>query len=157
MSLAMASGPATGGSSDLSSGARQATTSSITCPPEIKSTETAEAQGPQGPQGPPGPQGAWRSEPSTKVARFERISVFNEQQGRRFDLAPDTQKRRGTQVTQVWTLRAYRSLPVFLQCRYHGTEASLITQVPDGIERCTLQFSMGARGRVSGASSMICR
>ena len=89
---------------------------------------------------------------------FERISVYNVgADGQEFDLAPDDQKEKGKKITQTWNVKEYRSLKVFMRCRYSGTSVVLLRELPPEVTTCTLRFTNAASGIVAGESSMECR
>jgi hypothetical protein len=118
----------------------------VVCPPSITVTESAAAI--------PG----WNVSTAKVEHAFERISVFNGKPGEReFDLAPDDQKQAGNRVTQTWTLKPYRTMNIFLRCRYHDTAVVLFMDLPPNIENCELRFTADTRGRITGKSDMECR
>lgn len=100
----------------------------------------------------------WSTDPVKQQRKFERISVFNGKAGgREFDLAPDDQKEAGNRVTQTWILGGYRTMNIFLRCRYHDTPVVVYKDLPPGIETCTLRFSANRKGTIIGQSDMACR
>lgn len=102
--------------------------------------------------------GSWQSEAANATREFERISVYNGKAGgSEYDLAPDDEKKSGGLVVQTWDLKAYRTMNVFLRCRYHDTQATLWMDVPAAIKKCSLRFRIDAHGRIVGKSSMECR
>ena len=89
--------------------------------------------------------------------RFERISVLNKDSDHEYDLAPDGQKTTAGKVTQTWNLQGYRTLPLFLTCRYQGTAATLWRELPAPLTACTFTFQLDKSGGISGEPSMSCR
>jgi hypothetical protein len=86
------------------------------------------------------------------------ISVYNSKSGgQEYDLAPDDEKRQENRITQTWMLKGYRSMNIFLRCRYRGTSAVLTMGLAVRIESCVLRFTADNQGRVSGESDMECR
>jgi hypothetical protein len=63
-----------------------------------------------------------QSGPVSVERSFERISVYNGKNGgEEFELAPDNRQRTGTSILQTWNLKAYRTMNVFIRCRYRST------------------------------------
>jgi len=118
--------------------------STLACPKTISVTEAV------------APLEGWSSRSEPVEHRFERISVFNKDSAGEYDLAPDDEKTNGGKVTQTWQLQGYRTLPLFLTCRYHGTSATLSREIPKPLSACTLTFTMGKGGNITGESSMGC-
>jgi hypothetical protein len=85
----------------------------------------------------------WTSPPVKLTHKFERISVYNaDSGGKEYDLAPDDQKTQGGKVIETWNLAAYRTMGLFVRCRYHETTAVLQKEVPPKIESCVLRLVM---------------
>lgn len=121
-------------------------TGAVVCPAVLAVTETA------------APAAGFNAAPEKVQHAFERISVFNGQPGgSEFELAPDGQKQEGARVIQTWALKGYRTMNIFLRCRYHDTSVVLWRDVPPGVETCTLRFTADSRGRITGKSEMECR
>jgi hypothetical protein len=100
----------------------------------------------------------WRTGPASTERNFERISVFNGKNGgEEFDLAPDDEQQGRDGVVQTWKLSAYRTMNIFVRCRYHDTAAVLWMDVPPEIQTCTLRFQLDKRGGFTGKSRMECR
>jgi len=117
----------------------------ISCPAAITTTESAQA-----------PRG-WSATPSTAKHSFERISVYNGNPGgQEFELAPDDEAKRGNRVIQTWHLRGYRTMNIFLRCRYHDSSVVLTKDLPPHIQTCTLRFAL-EQGKIAGESAMECR
>jgi hypothetical protein len=122
------------------------TSTPVVCPANITVAETT------------APLPNWSVAPAKTQHSFERISVYNVGAGNQeFDLAPDDQKEKGKKITQTWNVKDYRSLRVFMRCRYSGTSVVLLRELPPEVTTCTLQFAYVAGGIVAGESSMECR
>jgi hypothetical protein len=92
------------------------------------------------------------------VHTFERISVYNGNPGgQEYELAPDESSVRKGKVTQRWKLSGYRSMNIFLRCRYRGTAAVLTRDLPAAIQSCVFRFSMDSKGKIFGKPEMECR
>jgi len=122
------------------------TSTPVVCPANIAVEETT------------APVPAWTVAPAKTEHSFERISVYNVGAGgQEFDLAPDDQKEKGKKITQTWKVKDYRSLKVFMRCRYSGTSVALLHELPPEVTSCTLRFTDAPAGIVAGESSMDCR
>jgi len=118
----------------------------VACLETITVTESAEAAG------------GWRPASAKAEHRFERISVFNGRQGgEEFDLAPDDEKTSGRATVQTWVLKDYRSMNLFLRCRYHDTAVTLDKDLPAPLQTCTLTFEIRKDGTITGKSTAVCR
>ena len=119
---------------------------SLTCPSAVKVTETA------------APIDGWKSSSTPREHNFERVSIYNiDKEGREYDLAPDDQAGTGGKVVQSWKLKDYRSMKIFLRCRYHDTAAVLYTEAPAALTRCTFTFALDKNGSFIGKSDLVCR
>src|SRR5260370_38007614 len=99
----------------------------------------------------------WNGHPARVRRSFERISIYNgTDAGQEFELAPDGQKEEGKTITQTWNLRGYRTMNIFLRCRYHDTSAFLSINLPPQMETCTFLFVAAKHGAVAGKSDMQC-
>ena len=118
----------------------------VACPETITVTESADATG------------GWHSASARSDHRFERVSVYNGKQGaEEYDLAPDDEKTSGRATIQTWYLKDYRSMNLFLRCRYHGTSVTLDKDLPAPLETCTLTFELRKDGTITGKSTALCR
>ena len=89
---------------------------------------------------------------------IDRVSVFNGKQGgQEYDLAPDDEKKVGTKVTQSWFLKDYRTMNIFVRCRYQGTEMVISKDIPANIQTCTFAFDISPKGEITGGRSFACR
>lgn len=118
----------------------------LSCPANIEVTETAFAVS------------GWKIADAKANRTFERISIYNGTNGAsEFELAPDDQKEEHGRVTQTWYLRGYRSMNMFLRCRYRDTQVVLSKDIPEGLEACVFAFTSDKSGKITGASSFVCR
>jgi hypothetical protein len=89
---------------------------------------------------------------------FERINIYNGKSGgEEYDLAPDDQTEAGRKITQTWFLKDYRSMPIFVRCRYRGTTAVTTVDVPAKYQKCTFSFEMDKKNAIAGKSEFSCR
>ena len=93
------------------------------------------------------------------VARqFERINIYNGKPGgEEYDLAPDDQTQAGSRITQVWFLKDYRSMAIFVRCRYRGTSAVTTLDVPAKYQKCTFTFEMDKKNNITGTPEFSCK
>ena len=118
----------------------------VVCPANITVVETT------------APAPNWSVDQAKAQHSFERISVYNVgADNQEFDLAPDDQKEKGKKITQTWNVKDYRSLKVFMRCRYSDTSVVLLRELPPDITTCILRFTDSAKGIVAGESSMECQ
>ncbi len=95
---------------------------------------------------------------ASRLAAFERISVFNrDKAGREYDLAPDDENRKARIVTQTWNLNDYREMPLFLRCRYRHTARVVDFEIPPGLGHCSQTFELDQHANITGKSTMNCR
>jgi hypothetical protein len=92
------------------------------------------------------------------VREFERINIYNGRPGgEEYDLAPDDQTEAGRKITQVWFLKDYRSMNIFVRCRYRGTTAVTTLDVPAKYQRCTFTFEMDRKNNITGKPEFACK
>jgi hypothetical protein len=89
---------------------------------------------------------------------FDRASIFNGKQGgQEYELAPDDGKKVRARVTQSWFLKDYRTMNIFVRCRYQGTEMVISKDIPANIQTCTFAFDISPKGDITGGRSFACR
>ena len=89
---------------------------------------------------------------------FDRVSIYNGKQGgQEYELAPDDEKKVRTKVTQSWFLKDYRTMNIFLRCRYQGTEMVIAKDIPANVQTCTFSFDISPKGEITGGRSFGCR
>jgi hypothetical protein len=100
----------------------------------------------------------WKGSPGQSERAFERVSIFNGiAGGKEYELAPDEEKQAGGKIVQTWKLKDYRSMNIFLRCRYHDTPAVLLRDLPKNLATCTLTFALDKKGNFIGKSAVVCR
>ena len=101
----------------------------LTCPASITVTATASAATP------------WQAEGAKSEHKFERPSIYNGTPGKQeYDLAPDDTQTAGKRVRETWKLADYRQMNLFVRCRYLGTPATVVTNVPAPLKTCVFSF-----------------
>jgi hypothetical protein len=102
---------------------------SFSCPATVSVTETASTATP------------WQAEAAKSTHKFLRPSIYNGTPGKNeAELAPDDTQTQGRQVTQTWKLTDYRGENLFLRCRYEGSSATVVTNLPARLKTCTFSF-----------------
>ncbi len=116
---------------------------SLVCPSSISVTESANVEG-------------WNSQAAGAQHPFERISVFNRDSKQDYDLAPDSEQHSGNKLVQTWNLKDYRTMPLFLSCRYRDTSLTLTRELPAPLTTCTFTFQLDKNGGIV-APTMACK
>ncbi len=55
-------------------------------------------------------------------------------------LSAPLQTPQGKQVRQTWNLADYREMNLFVRCRYLGTAATVVTNIPAPLKTCVFSF-----------------
>lgn len=118
----------------------------LSCPDAIDVAET------------PAPVKGWTGSSGKSGHKFERISIYNGKAGgQEYELAPDDEKKSGGKIVQTWNLKDYRTMPLFLRCRYHDTSAVLFADLAAALATCTFTFTLDKSGNFLGKSTIQCR
>jgi hypothetical protein len=89
---------------------------------------------------------------------FERINIYNGKPGaEENDLAPDDETQAGRKITQAWILKDYRSMDIFVRCRYRGTTEVKTLDVPAKYQKCTFTFEMDKKNTIIDKSEFSCK
>jgi hypothetical protein len=122
------------------------TASPVSCPETLKVVETA------------APPAGWKAAGGQSEHPFQRVSIYNGiPGGQEYDLAPDAEKSVAGKTIQTWNLKDYRTMNLFLRCRYHDTSATLFMDVPASYTSCTFTFTLDKKGVFIGKSNLLCR
>jgi len=125
---ALAAGLLLAGQPILSSQTAPAATP-LTCPASITVTAAASVVTP------------WQAESAKSEHKFERPSIYNGTPGKQeYDLAPDDTQTAGKRVQETWKLADYRDMNLFVRCRYVGTPATVVTNIPAALKTCVFSF-----------------
>ena len=120
--------------------------SPLSCSETLKVVETAT------------PPAGWKAAGGQSEHAFQRISIYNGTPGgQEYDLAPDGEKNVAGKTIQTWNLKDYRTMNLFLRCRYHDTSATLFMDVPVSYTSCTFTFALDKKGVFIGKSNLLCR
>lgn len=102
----------------------------LRCPERIEITEQVS------------PIKGWEGHSAQVERRFERVSIYNGQpRGQEFELAPENQQEVQGRVSQTWNLKGYRSMNIFVRCRYSDTRVILVADIPSYDETCSFNFA----------------
>ncbi|MBI1210474.1 MAG: hypothetical protein GC190_03350 [Alphaproteobacteria bacterium] len=67
----------------------------------------------------------------------------------------DSEKER--QLEQHWELTRVPGKPITMVCRYHGTDKTYVSTVPNDVKGCVLSGEMNDRGDVLGSPDLTCK
>jgi hypothetical protein len=124
----------------------QSAPASLSCPGTLQVNETAAAS--------PG----WQASGGQVEHKFERVSIYNGKAGgQEYDLAPDDEKQVAGKTVQRWNLKDYRTMNLFLRCRYHDTAVVLFADLAPNLKTCTLTFTLDKKGVFLGQSTLLCQ
>jgi hypothetical protein len=118
----------------------------LTCPATIAVTAAPSAVTP------------WRAETAKSEHKFERPSIYNGTPGKQeYDLAPDDTQTAGKRVRETWNLADYRDMTLFVRCRYLGTPATVVTNIPAPIKTCVFSFQNVAGNQPVASPAFECK
>ena|SRR5579864_2679706 len=127
-------------------GQTPSSTSGLSCPETVAVTEAVK------------PVSGWEASGGQINRQFERVSIFNGKRGgKEYELAPDHEKKVNEKIVQIWDLKDYRGMNVFLRCRYHETPAVLAMDLPPKVATCTFTFQLNGKNEFVGKSTLLCR
>ena len=95
--------------------------------------------------------------PPATARKFERISLYNKDVQQEYDLAPDDEAKVEGRIVQIWGVDGYRQLPLYLRCRYHGTETTISREIPAALKKCRFRFTLDKKGNIVGDSEVKCQ
>jgi hypothetical protein len=118
----------------------------LSCPDTVEVAETAT------------PVKGWNAGGGGKAGhKFERVSIYNGKSGgQEYELAPDDEKKTAAKIVQTWNLKDYRSMPLFLRCRYRDTSVVLVSDLAPALTTCTFTFTLDRSGNFLGKSVVQC-
>jgi hypothetical protein len=118
----------------------------LTCPATITVTGTASVVTP------------WQAESAKSEHKFERPSIYNGTPGKQeYDLAPDDTQTAGKRVRETWNLADYRDMNLFVRCRYLGTPATVVTNIPAPLKTCVFSFQNVAGNQPAASPAFECK
>ncbi len=118
----------------------------LTCPASIAVTAAASVAAP------------WQAESAKSEHKFERPSIYNGTPGKQeYDLAPDDTQTAGKRVRETWNLADYRDMNLFVRCRYLGTQATVVTNIPAPLKTCVFSFQNVAGDQPVASPAFECK
>lgn len=86
---------------------------------------------------------------------FRYVSFFGGDPSEMVDLAPEDSQNPKL-LDQRWQFTRTTGRPIYMVCRYHGTEQTVQAEVPDHIKECRLRGLMDGKGEIVGSPSLEC-
>jgi hypothetical protein len=118
----------------------------LTCPASIMVTAAASVVTP------------WQAESAKSEHKFERPSIYNGMPGKQeYGLAPDDTQTAGKRVQETWKLADYRDTNLFVRCRYLGTLATVVTNIPAPLKTCVFSFQNVAGNHPVASPAFECK
>lgn len=88
--------------------------------------------------------------------KFRYVSFFDGDPSELADLAPD-EGPNPKALEQRWQFTRAPGRPIVMVCRYHGTERTIVKEVPPEIKECRLEGSVTDQGEVIGSPTLTCK
>jgi hypothetical protein len=60
-------------------------------------------------------------------------------------------------LEQRWQFTRAPGRPIMMVCRYHGTDRTIVTEVPADTQECCLEGLITDEGEIVGSPTMTCR
>ena len=100
----------------------------------------------------------WKGSTTTADHDFEGVSIYNGKDGgQEYDLAPDDQEEKGKTIILTWKLKGYRTMNMFMRCRYQSTPLVLSIDLPAALQTCTFRAEIDAKGNIVGKPAAGCK
>ena len=87
--------------------------------------------------------------------KFRYVSFFDGDPSEMADLAPDDAENPKV-LEQRWQFTRAPDRPIYMVCRYHGTDETLKKEVPADVKQCRLSGLISEQGEVVGSPSLEC-
>ena len=87
--------------------------------------------------------------------KFRYVSFFDGDPSEMADLAPEDSANPKV-LEQRWQLSRAPDRPVYMVCRYHGTDETVKREVPADVKECRLSGLVNEQGEVVGSPSLEC-
>ena len=92
---------------------------------------------------------------STDSFKFRYVSFFDGDPSEMADLAPDDGPNPKV-LEQSWQFKLSPGRPIYMVCRYHGTDETVKKEVPSDIKQCKLNGLVNEQGEVVGSPTLEC-
>jgi hypothetical protein len=87
--------------------------------------------------------------------KFRYVSFFDGDPSEMADLAPEDAENPKV-LEQRWQFTRAPDRPIYMVCRYHGTDETLKKEVPADVKQCRLSGLVNEQGEVVGSPSLEC-
>jgi hypothetical protein len=87
--------------------------------------------------------------------KFRYVSFFDGDPSEMADLAPDDGANPKV-LEQRWQFTRAPDRPIYMVCRYHGTDETVKKEVPADVKQCRLSGLVSEQGEVVGSPSLEC-
>lgn len=87
--------------------------------------------------------------------KFRYVSFFDGDPAEMADLAPDEGPNPKI-LEQRWQFTRAPDRPIYMVCRYHGTDQTFKTQVPGDVKQCKLSGLIDDKGEIVGSPTLEC-
>lgn len=87
---------------------------------------------------------------------FRYVSFFDGDPREMADLAPEEGPNPKV-LEQRWQFTRAPGRPIVMVCRYHGTDRTIVTEVPADTQECRLEGLVTDEGEIVGSPTMTCR
>jgi hypothetical protein len=87
--------------------------------------------------------------------KFRYVSFFDGDPSEMADLAPDDGANPKV-LEQRWQFTRAPERPIYMVCRYHGTDETVKKEVPADVKQCRLGGLVSEQGEVVGSPSLEC-
>lgn len=92
---------------------------------------------------------------TTDSFKFRYVSFFDGDPSEMADLAPDDGANPKV-LEQRWQFTRAPDRPIYMVCRYHGTDETVKKEVPGDVKQCRLSGLVNEQGEVVGSPSLEC-
>lgn len=87
--------------------------------------------------------------------KFRYVSFFDGDPSEMANLAPDDGAKPKI-LEQRWQFTRTPDRPIYMVCRYHGTDETVKKEVPADVKQCRLSGLVSEQGEVVGSPSLEC-
>jgi hypothetical protein len=87
---------------------------------------------------------------------FRYVSFFDGDPREMADLAPEEGPNPKV-LEQRWQFTRAPGRPIVMVCRYHGTDRTVVQDVPSDVQECRLEGLITGEGEIVGSPTLSCR
>jgi hypothetical protein len=88
--------------------------------------------------------------------KFRYVSFFDGDPREMADLAPEEGPNPKV-LEQRWQFTRAPGRPIVMVCRYHGTDRTVVQEVPSDVQECRLEGLITGEGEIVGSPTLTCR